>query len=193
MASKKRINLDSNQIVDTSPHFLEDMILLVKKMLQDCEFIKGTKCTSIRSYKQLKTGLQKLLNLLYQASTLDSPPGVKKYLAHLESLQAEFTVMDNGAASGLSAEATRILELLRTFIVSRKEVMKSEVAKPKLVNTSDEQSYKQFYNFDHDGIPPYVLFAYPVGDRRGDKADKNGKVNSYGSFATSLILCFFVE
>jgi len=192
MASEKR-NLDSNQIVDTSPHFLADMISLVKKMLQDCEFIKGTRCTSIRSYKQLKTGLQKLLNLLYQASTLDSPPAVKRYLVHLESLQAEFTVMDDGAASRLSAEVTRILELLRTFVVSRKEVMKPEVAQPTLLNTSDEKNYKQFYNCDHAPIPPYVLFAYPVGDRRGDKADKNGKVTRYSSFGVSLILCVFVE
>jgi len=188
MASKKT-NLDPNQIVDTSPH-LEGMILIVKQMLKEFEFLKDTHARC----KHLKIGLQKLLNLLYQASTLHSPPAVRKYLAHLESLQAEFSVIDNDT-SGLYAKATKILKFLRTYVASWKKVMKSGVAQPKLFNTSSEENYKQFYNFDHACIPPYTLFAYPIEDGRDKKADKHGKVNLVMTFfvVASFILCFFVE
>ena len=186
MASKEWKTLDPNQLADMSPRFLQDMILLVKCMIQGCEFLKGAKCRNIRSYKQLKTSLQKLLNLLHQVNTLDTYPAVKKYLAHLESLQAEFSVINNDT-SGLCTEATTILEFLRSYVVSRKEVTKSGVAHPKTFNSLGEEDYKQFYNFVHARIPPYMIFAYPVRDGRGDKPDKNGKVNRFSSFVRILI------
>jgi len=131
---------------------------------------------------QLKFDFQRLLDLLLQAGS--SPTAMKKCFEHLESSQAEFSVIDNDDDTGLCAKATRTFELIRTCFVSGEEGMKYGGAQEYLLTTLGNEDYKHLYNFDHACITPPVLATYPVEDGNGHKKDKdkNNKVIGIASY-----------
>ena len=121
MACKKK-NLDQNRIVDVIPDVLQDKIQFVRQMLKDCE---ESTCKCIRNCKELKTGLQTLLNLLSNVQTLCTPSDVEKYLTNLECLQAEFLAISNNTG-WTCTEALGILDKLKAYARCRKDVMQQK-------------------------------------------------------------------
>ena len=121
MACKKKTNLDRNRIIDAVPGILRDRIQSVFRMLENCE---NNNYKSVRNCKQLKTGLKTLLNFLYKVQTLVTSSDVKKYLANLSCLRAEFLAI-NSDTGWMCAEAIGILDELKALAGSRRDTTQS--------------------------------------------------------------------
>ncbi|XP_065896839.1 uncharacterized protein [Dysidea avara] len=125
MACRKKTNFDRNRIVDAVPDVLQDRIQSLFRKLEDRE---SSNCKSIGSCKQLKNGLKTLLNLLRKVQTLRTSSDVEKYLANLRCLRVEFLAINNdtGMTGWTSEEAIGILDELRAYAGSRKDVTHSQ-------------------------------------------------------------------
>lgn len=172
MACKKKTFLDPNQIIDSSPHFIQDMIQRVECMLQACKLQRRTNQKNTRSYQQLKGSLQNLLNLLYKAESLSTSSAVEQYLAYLKSLRAEFSAT-GGDTSWICAEAISILDVLKAYVVSEVKGAKPETAPRKFIDESADKNYKQFYDFSHANFPPSNLFAFPLANGNSNLPSKD--------------------
>jgi len=170
MACKKKTDLDRNRQIDTDPDILQDWVQSVFQMLEGYE---DSNCESIKSCKQLKTGLETLIDLLCKVQTLYTNSDVEEYLAHLKCLQDQFSAI-NTDTGWICEKAIGILDKLRTLV--RRDVIQSGVMQQKFCKTLASIN------------EPFQSPSYSLTSTIADGYSNNDQVNMNVLYLTDLTI-----